>query len=149
MEMLRRNGLAVAGTFFQKKKSHKITNKGGWHKTELDLLVVRQHQLGRAKDCKALPGEYVITQHKPVVFDVRLKKWKMTMGSKNIKWWKCKDYIMVEYRKKQKPRMVDRRGGEGSGGEAGNMEDGHLYGQTKKADRRAEDRVRRSIEEEL
>ena len=28
-----------------------------------------------------------------------------------------------EYNEKQKPRMVDGRGGEGSGGEAGSMED--------------------------
>ena len=34
------------------------------------------------KDCKALAGEYVTTQHKPVVFEVRMKKWKekRTMG---------------------------------------------------------------------
>ena len=30
------------------------------------------------------------------------------------------------YTKKQKPRMVDGRGGESSGGEAGNMEDDRL-----------------------
>ena len=41
--MLRRNGLAVAGTFFQKKESHKFTYRSGRSKTELDLLVVRQH----------------------------------------------------------------------------------------------------------
>ena len=87
VEMLRRNGLAVAGTFFQKKESHTITYRSGRHKTELDLLVVRQQQLRIVKDCKALPGEYVTTQHKPVVFEVRMKKWKekRTMGSKHIK----------------------------------------------------------------
>ena len=96
-------------------------------------------------------------------------KEKRTMGPKNIKWWKCKDEMMVEcrervrrkyeeldaekgtvegewrqykdafigvaeelcgrtsgerrYTEKQKPRMEDGRGGEGSGGEAGSMED--------------------------
>ena len=74
--MLRRYGLAVAGTFFQKKKSHKITYRSGRHKTELDLLMVRQQQLRRVNDCKALTGEYVTTQHKPVVVEVRMKKWK-------------------------------------------------------------------------
>ena len=40
-----------------------------------------------------LAAEYVSTQHKPVVFEVRMKKWKekKSMGPKNIKWWKCKD----------------------------------------------------------
>ena len=66
----------VADTFFQKKESHKITYRSGLHGTELDLLVVRQHQIGRVKDCNALAGEYVTTQHNPVVFEVRMKKWK-------------------------------------------------------------------------
>ena len=33
VEVLRRNGLADAGTFFQKKDSHKITYRSGWHQT--------------------------------------------------------------------------------------------------------------------
>ena len=65
--------MAVAGTFFQ-TESHKITYRGGRHKTELDILVVRQQQLRRVKDCKALAGEYVTTQHKPVVFEARMKE---------------------------------------------------------------------------
>ena len=68
------------------------------------------------------------------------------------------------YTEKQKPRMVDGRGGEDSGREAGSMDDDgmhysqreqpatslkHLYGQKKKAAMRAVDRARRSMEEEL
>ena len=102
LEMLKRNGLAVAGTFFQKKDSYKITYRSGRHKTALDQLVVRQQQLRRVKDCKALAEEYVTTQHKPVVFEVRMKKWKekRTVGPKNVKWWKCKDRMMVENRER-------------------------------------------------
>ena len=61
--------------------------RSGRHKTELDLLVVRQQQLRWVKDCIALAGEYVTTQHKPIVFEIRMKKWKekRTMGPKNIK----------------------------------------------------------------
>ena len=61
-----------------------------------------QQQLRRVKDCKALAGEYVTTQHKPVAFEVRMKKWKekRTMGPKNIEWWKCEDEMMVEYRER-------------------------------------------------
>ena len=82
--------LADAGTFFQKKESHKNTYRSGWHKTELDLLEVRHQQLRRVKDCKALAGEYVTIQQKPVVFEVRMKTWrdKRTMGPNTIKWWK-------------------------------------------------------------
>ena len=210
METLRRNELAVAGTFFQKKESHKITYRSGRHKTELDLLVVRQQQLRRVKNCKALAGEYVTTQHKPVAFEVRMKKWKekRTMGPKNIKWWKCKDEKMAEYRKRVRRKyeepdsekgtvegewrqykdafvgvaeeLCGRTLGKGGtprsrnqgwwteevvkavGGkrEAWKMIEGitdgsnptglkHMYGQKKKAARRAVDRARRNMKEEL
>ena len=69
-----RNGMVVAGSFFQKRDSHKVTYRSGNHKTELDLLVVRRQQLCGIKDCKAIAGEYVTTQHKPVVFIVRMQK---------------------------------------------------------------------------
>ena len=65
--------------------------------------MVRQQQLRRVKDCKALAGEYVTTQHKPIVFEIRMKKWKekkRTMEPRNIKWWKCKGEMMVEYRER-------------------------------------------------
>ena len=39
-----------------------------------------------------LAGEYFTTQHKRVVFEIRMKKWKenRTMGPSNMKSWKCK-----------------------------------------------------------
>ena len=37
--------------------------------------------------------------NKPVVFEVRVKKWKekRTIGPNNIKLWKCKDDMTVVY----------------------------------------------------
>ena len=115
VDMLRRNGLEVTGTFFQKKERHKTTYRSGGHKTELDLLVVRQQQLSWVKDSKALAGEYVMTQHKTVVFEVRMKKRKekRTVGPMHIKWWKCNDDTMVEYRERvsRKYRKLDEEKG--------------------------------------
>ena len=39
-----------------------------------------------------LAGVYFTTQHKLVVFEIRMKKWKenRTMGPNNMKSWKCK-----------------------------------------------------------
>ena len=78
VELVARNGLAVASSFFQKRESHKITYRSGQHKTELDLLIVRKQQLWKIKDCKAVAGEHVTTQYKPVVFVVRMQKKKQT-----------------------------------------------------------------------
>ena len=41
----------VGGRMFFQKDSHKSTYRSRRHKTELDLLVVRQQQLRRVKDC--------------------------------------------------------------------------------------------------
>ena len=44
VELVARNVLAVANSFFQKRESHNITYRSGEHKTELDLLIVRKQQ---------------------------------------------------------------------------------------------------------
>ena len=41
-ELVVRNGMAIAGSFFQKWKNHKITCRSGQHRTEFDLVVVRK-----------------------------------------------------------------------------------------------------------
>ena len=95
-KMLRRNWLAVAaGHVLPEEGEPQNHLQERTANTELDL-----QQLRRGKDCKALAGEYVTTQHKPVVFEVRMKKWKgnRTMGPKSTNWWKYKEEMIVEYR---------------------------------------------------
>ena len=102
VELVARNGLAVASSFFQKRESHKITYRSGQHKTELYLVIVWKQQLWKIKDYKAVAGEHVTTQHKPVVFVVRMQKKKQTktVGRRTIKWWRCKDDVAVEYKER-------------------------------------------------
>ena len=49
-----------------------------------------------------MAGEHVTTQHKPVVFVVRMQKKKQTktVGRMTIKWWRCKDGVAVEYKER-------------------------------------------------
>ena len=210
VEMVMRNGMVVAGSFVQKRYSHKVTYRSGNHKTELDLLVVRRQQLCRIKYCKAIAGEYVTMQHKPVVFIVRMKMTRKsrTQGRKTIKWWKCTEGMIDEYKervnikyeeldleveaveeewKKYKNSFVgvaEEMSGRtsGKGGRSNNQEwwtdevaravdekrevwkktetigdrgeqpsvaMKHLYGRKKKAARRAVDKARQKMEEEL
>ena len=76
----------------------------------------RQQQLRRAKDCKALAGVFVTTQHKSVVFDVCMKKWKekRTLRPKNIKWRKCKNDMMVEYRERVRMKYEELEADKGT-----------------------------------
>ena len=102
VELVARNGLAVASSFFQKRESHKITCRSGQHKTELNLVIVRKQQLWKIKDCKAVAGEHVTTQHQPVVFVVCMQNKKQTknVGRRTIKWSRCKDDVAVEYKER-------------------------------------------------
>ena len=104
VEMVMRNGMVVAGSFVQKRDSHKVTYRSGNYKRELDLLVVRRQQLCRIKYCKAIAGEYVTTQYKPVVFIVRMRKTRRSrmQGRKTIKWWKCTEGMIDEYKERVK-----------------------------------------------
>ena len=70
LELVARNGMAIAGSFFEKQESHKITCMSGQQRTELDLVVVRKRHLWRVEDFKAVAGKHATTQHKPVVFVV-------------------------------------------------------------------------------
>ena len=67
VELIARNGMAIAGSFFQKRESSKITDMSGQHRTELnlDLVVLRKRQLWRVKQ--------VTTKHKPVVLVAWMK----------------------------------------------------------------------------
>ena len=104
VELMARNGFAFVGSFFQKRESHKISYRSGHHKTELDLVLVRKEQLWKIKDGKAIAGEHTTTQHKPVVFVVRMKRTKPNkiVGRKTIKWWKCRDGVATEYRQSER-----------------------------------------------
>ena len=56
------------------------------HKTELHLLIVRKQQPWKIKDCKAVAGEHVTTQHKAMMFVVYMQKKKQskTVGRMTI-----------------------------------------------------------------
>ena len=83
--------------------------RSGHHKTELDLVLVRKEQLSKIKDCKAIPGEHTTTQHKPVVFGVRMNRTKPSkmVGRKIIKWWKCIHGVATEYRDRVKVKYEE------------------------------------------
>ena len=61
------------------------------------------------KDCKAIAGEHITTQHKLVVFVVRMNRTKPNkiVGRKTIKWLKCIDGVAVEYRERVKVKYEE------------------------------------------
>ena len=72
-------------------------------------MLIRKQQLWRINDCKAIAGEHITTQHKPVVFVVRMNRAKPNkiVGRKTIKWWKCIDGVAIEYRERVKVKYEE------------------------------------------
>jgi hypothetical protein len=61
--------LTVANTFFRKKKSHLITFSSSQHSSQIDFFLTRREERPNCMDCKIIPGECVVTQHKLLVAD--------------------------------------------------------------------------------
>ena len=72
-------GLVLVNTCFEKKKEHLITYKSGGNETQIDYTMVRKEDFKKVKNCKVIPGEEVVTQHRllcAVEGDKQMKKLK-------------------------------------------------------------------------
>jgi hypothetical protein len=63
--------LIVANTFFRKIFFHLITFSSGQHCNQIDFILTRREDRHACLDCKVIPGECVVPQHKLVVADFR------------------------------------------------------------------------------
>ncbi|KAK3896219.1 hypothetical protein Pcinc_000141 [Petrolisthes cinctipes] len=66
--------MLVANTVFKKRESHLVTYESGTAKTRVDYLLVRKKDRKLLSDVKVIPSEEIVTQHKPVVCDFKVKK---------------------------------------------------------------------------
>ncbi|VDO67408.1 unnamed protein product [Haemonchus placei] len=82
--------LAVCSTFFGKRKSQKVTYSSGGKETEIDHVLVRRSSLKTVKDIKALPGEDLAPQHRPLLANIAIDppKKSRTRTERRIRWWK-------------------------------------------------------------
>ncbi|XP_075976493.1 uncharacterized protein LOC142976811 [Anticarsia gemmatalis] len=65
--------LAIANTFFQKLDQHLITYKSGPHSTQIDYFLLRRNSFSTAKDCKVIPGEPLVSQHRLMLLKICIK----------------------------------------------------------------------------
>ena len=61
--------LMIANTFFRKRHSHLGTFSSGQHSSQIDFVLVRREDKRAYIDCKVIPRECVVQQHKLVVSD--------------------------------------------------------------------------------
>jgi hypothetical protein len=85
--------LMVANTFFRKKKSHLITFSSGQHSSQIDFVLTRKEERPNCMDCKVIPDECVVTQHKLLVADFYCQvcvRRDRGMKITRTRWWKLK-----------------------------------------------------------
>jgi hypothetical protein len=61
--------LIVANTLFRKRVSHLVIFSSGQHCSQIDFIIARREDRHTCLDCKVIPGECVVPQHKLVVAD--------------------------------------------------------------------------------
>jgi hypothetical protein len=58
--------LFVTNTLFRKRVSHLATFSSGQHYSQIDFILARREDRHACLDCKVIPGECVVPQHKLV-----------------------------------------------------------------------------------
>jgi hypothetical protein len=61
--------LIVANTLLRKRVSHLVTFSSGQYCSQIDFILTRRENKHVCLDCKVIPGECVIPQHKLIVAD--------------------------------------------------------------------------------
>ena len=92
--------LVIANTWFTKTRNQLITFKSGNSESQIDYILTNRRHLKDIINCKTIPGEAVVSQHRLVVMDLRTRtKKKRQYRRKNevkIKWWRLKDQAVAD-----------------------------------------------------
>ena len=93
LDMCNNHCLKIANSYFRKDNEKLITYKSGENATQLDLILWRSRRDLNLVNCKAIPGEECLTQHRLVRADFKIqnfqrKKWR---GIKKLKVWKLRE----------------------------------------------------------
>jgi hypothetical protein len=74
--------LFVVNTLFRKRVSHLVTFSSGQHCSQINFILARREDRHACLDCKVIPGECVVSQHKLVITNFRF--WIRFQRSKRI-----------------------------------------------------------------
>jgi hypothetical protein len=81
--------LSVVNTFFRKRVSHLVTFSNSQYCRQIDFIFMRREDRHACLDCKVIPGECVVPQHKLVVADFHFRvrfQWSKRVQAPRTKW---------------------------------------------------------------
>ncbi|XP_045452741.1 craniofacial development protein 2-like [Melitaea cinxia] len=103
--------LAIANTFYRKREQHLITYRSGLHSTQIDYILLRRNRLKSAKDCKVIPSESLVSQHRLLLLDLTLKVQSLNKSPKppvRTKWYRLDDReVAAEFRERVVGKMIE------------------------------------------
>jgi hypothetical protein len=95
--------MIVANTLFKKRESHLVTFSSGQHYSQIDFILSRREDRCACLDCKVIPRENVVHQHKLVVADFRFRIHVQRDKRANVartKWWKLKGEVVQAFKER-------------------------------------------------
>ena len=98
LQFCKNQQLRILNTYFKKDKNKTVTYMSGGAETQLDFVLMRPSHGITPVDCRAIPGECCVTQHRPVRADFRVShmKRRKVKGRRKLKTWKLKDEDLRE-----------------------------------------------------
>ena len=104
--------MAVVNTYYQKKDEHLITYKSGQHTTQIDYIMIRREDLRETRDCKVIPGEAVVAQHRLLclVLKIKQEKKRRPKTRKRIKIWNLRGDKIKEFQEKVREKQITEIG---------------------------------------
>jgi hypothetical protein len=110
--------LFVTNTLFRKRVSPSNFSSGQ-HCSQIDFILAKREDRHACLDCKVIPGECVMPQHKLVIADfhfrVRFQRSKRVQAPR-MKWWKLKEDAAKTFKE-----SVLKEGPWHEGGDTNNM----------------------------
>ena len=93
LDLSKNQKLRLCHKIFSKDREKLITYKSGSAETQIDFILVRPLTGQSIINCKVIPGEACLTQHRLLRADLLLREFqrKQRKGDRKIKLWKLKD----------------------------------------------------------
>ncbi len=93
LEFAEGSGMVVANTCFEREESKLVTYKSGELATQVDYIMIDEADRGRMRNCKVIPGEEVLSEHRLLVMDWAVgpaRQRKGNRGKGRLKIWKLR-----------------------------------------------------------
>ena len=111
LEVAEATDVVILNTGFKKRRNHLITYKSGENETQIDYIMVRKEDRKSVMDCKVIPGEPMVTQHRLLVADFRMKverKQRKEERKRKIKVWELRGEKKTEFREKVEETLREK-----------------------------------------